>query len=35
MEFMRRTAIALSRRLSATRQQLLDAHAQGLPVMSE
>ena len=35
MELMRRTAIALSRRLSATRQQLLDAYAQSMPVMSE
>jgi CRP-like cAMP-binding protein len=35
MEFMRRTAIALSRRLNATRQQLLDAYEATMPVMSE
>jgi CRP-like cAMP-binding protein len=35
MELMRRTAIALSRRLHATRQQLLDAYEASLPVMSE
>ena len=35
MEFMRRTAIALSRRLNATRQQLLNAYEETLPVMSE
>jgi CRP/FNR family cyclic AMP-dependent transcriptional regulator len=35
MEFMRRTAIALSRRLNATRQQLLDSYQAGMPVMSE
>ncbi len=35
MEFMRRTAIALSRRLHATRQQLLEAYEESLPVMSE
>jgi CRP/FNR family transcriptional regulator, cyclic AMP receptor protein len=35
MEFMRRTAIALSRRLRATRQQLLDAYEASMPVMSE
>jgi CRP/FNR family cyclic AMP-dependent transcriptional regulator len=35
MEFMRRTAIALYRRLSATRQQLLDVYLDSMPVMSE
>lgn len=35
MEFMRRTAIALSRRLHATRQQLLEAYEATMPVMSE
>jgi CRP-like cAMP-binding protein len=35
MELMRRTAIALSRRLNATRQQLLDAFEASMPVMSE
>jgi CRP/FNR family transcriptional regulator, cyclic AMP receptor protein len=35
MEFMRRTAVALSRRLNATRQQLLDSYEKGLPVISE
>jgi CRP-like cAMP-binding protein len=35
MELMRRTAIALSRRLSATRQKLLSAYEQMLPVISE
>jgi CRP-like cAMP-binding protein len=35
MEFLRRTALALSRRLSATRLQLLEACEDELPVMSE
>jgi CRP/FNR family transcriptional regulator, cyclic AMP receptor protein len=35
MEFMRRTALALSRRLNATRQQLLDSYEEGMPVISE
>ena len=35
MEFMRRTALAVSRRLNATRQQLLDAYEESMPVMSE
>ncbi len=35
MEFMRRTAVALSRRLKATRQQLLDSYEKTLPVISE
>jgi len=35
MEFMRRTALALSRRLNATRLQLLEAYESELPVMSE
>jgi CRP/FNR family cyclic AMP-dependent transcriptional regulator len=35
MEFMRRTALALARRLGATRLQLLEAYEQGLPVISE
>src|SRR5262249_15601132 len=35
MEFMRRTALALSRRLNATRQALLDSYAEGMPVFSE
>jgi len=35
MEFMRRTAVALSRRLKATRQQLLDSYEKALPVISE
>jgi CRP-like cAMP-binding protein len=35
VEFMRRTALALSRRLHATRLQLLDAFEDELPVMSE
>jgi CRP/FNR family transcriptional regulator, cyclic AMP receptor protein len=35
MEFMRRTAIALSSRLNATRQQLLEVYEDSLPVMSE
>jgi CRP-like cAMP-binding protein len=35
MEFMRRTALALSRRLNATRQALLDSYAEGMPVISE
>jgi CRP-like cAMP-binding protein len=35
IEFMRRTAIALSRRLHATRQKMLDAYESTMPVMSE
>jgi CRP-like cAMP-binding protein len=35
MEFMRRTALALSRRLHATRLRLLEAFEDELPVMSE
>jgi CRP-like cAMP-binding protein len=35
MEFMRRTALALSRRLKATRQQLVDVYEEGMPVISE
>jgi CRP-like cAMP-binding protein len=35
MEFMRRTALALSRRLNATRLQLLEAYEADLPVVSE
>jgi CRP-like cAMP-binding protein len=35
MEFMRRTALALARRLSATRLQLLEAYENELPVISE
>jgi len=35
MEFMRRTAVALSRRLKATRQQLIDSYEKALPVISE
>jgi hypothetical protein len=35
VEFLRRTALALSRRLHATRLQLLDAVEGELPVMSE
>jgi CRP-like cAMP-binding protein len=34
-EFMRRTALALSQRLSATRLQLLDVYHQELPVIAE
>jgi CRP-like cAMP-binding protein len=34
-EFMRRTALALSQRLSATRLQLLDVYHQELPVVPE
>jgi len=35
MQFMRRTAVALSRRLHATRQQILDSYEKALPVISE
>jgi CRP-like cAMP-binding protein len=35
MEFMRRTALALSRRLNATRQRLVDSYEEGMPVISE
>jgi CRP-like cAMP-binding protein len=35
MEFMRRTALALARRLSATRLQLLEVYEDELPVISE
>jgi CRP-like cAMP-binding protein len=35
VEFMRRTALALSRRLSATRLHLADAYESELPVISE
>jgi len=35
MEFMRRTALALARRLNATRMHLLEAYEDALPVMSE
>jgi CRP-like cAMP-binding protein len=35
MEFMRRTALALSRRLNATRLQLLDICQEAFPVVSE
>jgi CRP-like cAMP-binding protein len=35
IEFMRRTAMALSRRLNATRQQLLESYEANMPVMSE
>jgi CRP-like cAMP-binding protein len=35
MEFMRRTALALARRLRATRLQLVEACEDALPVMSE
>jgi CRP-like cAMP-binding protein len=35
MEFMRRTALALSRRLHATRMQLLQVCEDAMPVMSE
>jgi CRP-like cAMP-binding protein len=35
MELMRRTALALSRRLNATRLHLLDAYEETLPVISE
>jgi CRP-like cAMP-binding protein len=35
MEFMRRTALALARRLNATRLQLLDAYEEAMPVVSE
>jgi CRP-like cAMP-binding protein len=35
MEFMKRTAMALSRRLDATRKHLLDAYEEALPVISE
>jgi CRP-like cAMP-binding protein len=35
MELMRRTALALSRRLNATRQQLVEAYEEAVPVMSE
>jgi CRP/FNR family transcriptional regulator, cyclic AMP receptor protein len=34
-EFMRRTALALARRLSATRSQLLEAYGAEYPVVSE
>jgi CRP-like cAMP-binding protein len=35
MEIMRRTALALARRLSATRLQLLDVYRQDLPVVAD
>jgi CRP-like cAMP-binding protein len=35
VEFMRRTALALSRRLKATRLQLLEVCQEGMPVLSE
>jgi len=35
MEFMKRTALALARRLNATRKHLLDAYEEALPVISE